>query len=44
MKNNDILEVFDGVKNVEFSGFEYLKEVQAELPVFTLTDIPVDEP
>jgi hypothetical protein len=35
--------LFDGVKNMEFTEFQYVEEVEAELPVFTLTDIPVDE-
>jgi hypothetical protein len=39
----DVLEIFDGVKNVEFTEFQYVEEVKAELPVFTLTDIPADE-
>jgi hypothetical protein len=41
--NMDVLELFKGVKNVEFTEFQYCEEVKAELPVFTLTDIPADE-
>jgi len=39
----ELLELFDGAKNVEFKEFTYVKEVQAEIPVFTLTDIPVED-
>lgn len=38
----DVLELFDGVKNVEFEGVKYFEEVGADLPVFTLTDIPAE--
>jgi hypothetical protein len=38
-----VIELFDGLKNVEFTEFQYIEEVGAELPVFTLTDIPADE-
>jgi hypothetical protein len=40
---DNVLEIFDGLKNVEFTEFQYCEEVRAELPVFTLTDIPVDD-
>jgi hypothetical protein len=38
-----VIELFDGIKNVEFTEFTYCEEVKAELPVFTLTDIPAGE-
>jgi hypothetical protein len=38
-----VIELFDVVKNVEFTEFSYREEVKAELPVFTLTDIPAGE-
>lgn len=34
-KMNDVLEVFDGVKNVDFKCFE---DTEAELPVFSLVE------
>jgi hypothetical protein len=40
---DNVLELFDGLKNVEFTEFQYCEEVKTELPVFTLTDIPADE-
>jgi hypothetical protein len=39
----DGLELFDGVKNVEFTEFTYCEEVGANLPVFTLTEPSAEE-
>lgn len=43
-KGDDMMKIdlFQNAKNVEFTGTKFLEEVGAELPVFTLTDIPVD--
>jgi hypothetical protein len=39
---NDAMKLFSGVKNVEFEGHTYVEEIGAELPLFTLVDIPAD--
>lgn len=38
-----MMKIFDGIKNVEFTGSEFVKEFGKEVPVFTLTDLPADE-
>jgi hypothetical protein len=40
---NSVMDLFKGVKNVEFTGHEYSKEVKATLPVFTLKEPPAEE-
>lgn len=41
--NVDVLEIFDGVKNVEFDRMACCEEYNAELPVFTLAEETVVE-
>lgn len=36
-------KIFEGVKNVEFTGYHYCKETGSELPVFTLNEPSVEE-
>jgi hypothetical protein len=43
MKMSDVLGLFDRVKNVKFTEFTYCKEVDADLPVFTLTEPTAEE-
>jgi hypothetical protein len=38
-----VIEMFNGVKNVEFSGHSYSEEFKANLPVFTLKEPPAEE-
>jgi hypothetical protein len=40
---NDIIEVFDGVKNIEFKELTQLEDVKAEFPVFTLKEKEAEE-
>jgi hypothetical protein len=40
---NDVIELFDGVKNVEFESFTYCEELGADLPVFTLKEPSAEE-
>jgi hypothetical protein len=39
----DVIEVFDGIKNVEFKEFKYLEEAGTDLPVFILKLETADE-
>lgn len=38
-----MMKLFEGINNIEFAGFEFVKDLGKDLPVFTLTDLPVDE-
>lgn len=39
----EVMEIFDGIKNVEFQKLTYCKEVGTELPVFKIKEPTVEE-
>ncbi|KSU86555.1 hypothetical protein AS180_17860 [Priestia veravalensis] len=40
---SNLMNMFEGARNVEFTGLQYCEEIGERLPVFELTDIPADE-